>query len=124
MSPIEVNMTTRYFYRDLHVLASFEEAANGSLHAKIPDDWFVIVADIAGSTEAIENGRYKDVNTVGAATIMAVINVDRTVEIPFTFGGEARLWLCPLPWSKALERRCLAPRIWRVPGSILIFEWG
>ena len=88
-------MTTRYFYRDLHVLASFEEAANGSLHAKIPDDWFVIVADIAGSTEAIENGRYKDVNTVGAATIMAVINVDRTVEIPFIFGGDGATLALP-----------------------------
>ena len=86
---------SRYFYRDIKALESFELAANGSLHSHIPDDWWVVVADISGSTKAIEDGRYKDVNTIGAATIMAVINVDRDIEIPFVFGGDGATLAVP-----------------------------
>ena len=110
MSPSELIMTTLYFYRDLHVLPSFEEAANSSLHAKIPDDWFVIVADIAGSTQAIENGRYKDVNTVGAATIMAVINVNRAIEIPFIFGGDGATLAVPFSMEHGAREALLGAK--------------
>ncbi len=81
-------MGTRNFYRDLKPLPSFVEATNGSLHESLPEDWWLVLADVTGSTAAIESGRYKDVNTVAAATIMAVINVDRQSEIPFIFGGD------------------------------------
>lgn len=88
-------MDSRYFYRDIAPLASFEEATNGALHAPLPEDWWVVVTDVMGSTQAIEAGRYKDVNTVGAATIMAVINVDRQTEIPFVFGGDGATLAIP-----------------------------
>lgn len=55
----------------------------------------MVVADVVGSTAAIEAGRYKDVNTVAAAMIMAVINVDRACEIPFVFGGDGATLAIP-----------------------------
>jgi Protein of unknown function (DUF3095) len=88
-------MESKFFYRDMKVLPSFDEATNGEFHSPLPDDWWVVVADVMGSTKAIEAGRYKDVNTVGAATIMAVINVDRSIEIPFVFGGDGATLAIP-----------------------------
>lgn len=88
-------MATRNFFRDLEALESFEFATDTTSHKTLPSDWTVVVADVVGSTKAIESGRYKDVNTVGAATIMAVLNVDRSTEIPFVFGGDGALLAIP-----------------------------
>lgn len=88
-------MPTRNFFRDLDALESFEFATDTTSHKTLPNDWTVVVADVVGSTKAIESGRYKDVNTVGAATIMAVLNVDRSTEIPFVFGGDGALLAIP-----------------------------
>lgn len=48
----------------------------------------MVIADVVGSTQAIEAGADRDVNTVGVACIAAVVNVDRSVDIPFVFGGD------------------------------------
>ena len=83
------------FYRDLPVISSFAEATQGSLHAYVPRDWWIVVADVAGSTQAIEAGNYKKVNTVGVACIAAVVNVDRTIDLPFIFGGDGATFAIP-----------------------------
>ena len=88
-------MDSRNFFKDIRPLSSFAEATNTVLHTPLPPDWWLVVADVQGSTPAIEAGRYKDVNTVGAATIMAVINVDRTTEIPYVFGGDGATLAVP-----------------------------
>lgn len=88
-------MGNRDFYKSLEPLPSFAEASDGSRHSSLPADWWVVVADVAGSTAAIEAGRYKDVNTVAAAMIMSVINVDRSSEIPFVFGGDGATLAIP-----------------------------
>ena len=88
-------MSSRLFHKDSKILATFAEAANSALHVQLPEDWWVVVADVMGSTKAIQAGRYKDVNTVGAATIMAVLNVDRSCEIPFIFGGDGATLAIP-----------------------------
>ncbi len=79
---------SRWFYRDLPVLESFEQAANSFNHTSVPDDWFIVICDVCGSTKAIEEGKYKHVNAMGAATIVAVLNVNRTIPIPYVFGGD------------------------------------
>ena len=117
-------MDSRFFYRDLTVLPTFEAAANGTLHEKIPEDWFVIVADIAGSTKAIEQGRYKDVNTVGAATIMAVINVDRTIEIPFIFGGDGAIIAVPSCMAEGVKLALLGAKKMALDGFNLDLRVG
>lgn len=65
------------------------------LHAAVPDDWWIVIADVIGSTGAIEAGEYKKVNTVGVACIAAVTNVDRNVDIPFMFGGDGATFAIP-----------------------------
>jgi hypothetical protein len=83
------------FYRSLPVLTSFSDATNISHFVEIPDDWSVVVTDVIGSTKAIEAGAYKNVNTVGVACIAAVTNVDRSVEMPFVFGGDGATFAVP-----------------------------
>jgi len=68
---------------------------NVDLHADLPDDWWVVVADVVDSTRAIAAGDYKQVNTVGVACIAAVVNVDRTVAIPYLFGGDGAMLAVP-----------------------------
>ena len=94
-------MTTETFYRDLPVLASFADTIETARHAQVPGDWWIVVADVIGSTKAIEAGGYKKVNTVGVACIAAVVNVDRSVELPFVFGGDGATFAVP---GSLLER--------------------
>ncbi len=94
-------MTTVNFYRDLPVLESFAQTMEIARHAQVPGDWWIVVADVIGSTKAIETGGYKKVNTVGVACIAAVVNVDRSVEMPFVFGGDGATFAVP---GSLLER--------------------
>lgn len=55
----------------------------------------MVISDIRGSTKAIENGRYQDVNTLGAASIAAVQAVFPGKEIPYVFGGDGASFLVP-----------------------------
>ena len=87
--------STSDFYRDLPVLESFGEAIETARHVQVPQDWWVVIADVVGSTKAIEAGAYKSVNTVGVACIAAVINVDRSVEVPLVFGGDGATFALP-----------------------------
>ena len=88
-------MATVNFYRDLAALESFADAIGTARHAQVPGDWWIVVADVVGSTKAIEAGAYKKVNTVGVACIAAVVNVDRGVEMPFVFGGDGATFAVP-----------------------------
>lgn len=73
-------------------------------YARLPGDWSVVVADIAGSTEGIAAGRYRDVNTIGAACIAAVLNALGTTSVPYVFGGDgASLVLPPERLDQALR---------------------
>jgi hypothetical protein len=84
-----------HFYRDLPALASFAEAVEILRHAPLPEDWWIVIADVVGSTQAIAAGNYKSVNTVGVACIAAMLNVDRAVDMPFVFGGDGATLAVP-----------------------------
>lgn len=94
------------FYKNLEPISEFKDICRNSLYTDLPDDWFVIVADVKGSTVAIESGKYKEINTVGASTIIAVINVDRSIEIPFVFGGDGATLAIP-PTMEVASRKAL-----------------
>ena len=85
-----------YFYRHIPAIHSFEEATQSLTHVDVPHDWWIVIADVIGSTKAIEAGAYKKVNTVGVACIAAVVNVDLSIDIPFLFGGDGALLLCQM----------------------------
>lgn len=61
----------------------------------VPADWVVLAADIVQSRVAIAEGRYKQVNMVGAAVIAAVLNVLGRERVPFVFGGDGAVLLVP-----------------------------
>lgn len=91
------------FYRQLNAIERFVDVADLSLYTQVPDDWSVIITDVQGSTRAIEAGRYKDVNSLGVASIVAVRNALPGVDIPFVFGGDGATLLCPTALLPGVE---------------------
>lgn len=83
------------FYNELAPFFDFTEFVEFDAYDPVPDDWVVMIADVQGSTRAIEEGRYKDVNMVGAASITAVLNVCGDIEVPFVFGGDGGTLVVP-----------------------------
>ncbi|WP_409574444.1 DUF3095 family protein, partial [Salmonella enterica] len=47
------------FFDSLPVFVEFEGVADARNYQPLPGDWLLAVADIVGSTKAIEAGRYK-----------------------------------------------------------------
>lgn len=83
------------FYKSIPTQKDFDEATNIAYASQVPDDWFVAIADVENSTNALRAGRYKDVNAVSVATLAALLNCDRSVEIPYVFGGDGALAAVP-----------------------------
>ena len=83
------------FYRDLDSFSDFSEFTDHGHFHPIPSDWFVVVTDVMGSTQAIDSGKYKDVNTLGAASIVVVQNALEDFSFPFIFGGDGASILIP-----------------------------
>ncbi len=54
----------------------------------MPDAWYILLTHIRGSTQAVEAGRYKDVNLLGACSIVAVLTVAAETEMRFVLGGD------------------------------------
>jgi hypothetical protein len=81
-------MDSEDFYARLPVLTNFAEISRAENYRPLPDDWQVAVTDVEGSTLAVRQGRYKDVNVLGASSIVSVLNIARPLEIPFVFGGD------------------------------------
>ena len=76
------------FYASLPPFSSFAAITDREHYASLPDEWVIGIADVVRSTEAIAHGRYKAVNTVGAAVIAAAINALPDLRFPFVFGGD------------------------------------
>jgi len=88
-------MSTEYFYSQLPVLADFLEITNFRNFVSVPPDWQILVTDVIASTKAIESGRYKEVNLIGATSIVAILNIAKDIELPFVFGGDGASILIP-----------------------------
>ena len=58
-------------------------------------------ADVAGSTKAVAEGRYKAVNMVGAGAIAAVANALERRPFPFVFGGDGASFAVSRPMRAA-----------------------
>lgn len=83
------------FYRDLKPIESFSEIINSSVYSSVPNDWWVVITDVVNSTQAIEEGRYKDVNIAGGLAAMAISNLNQSMEFPYVFGGDGVTFLIP-----------------------------
>lgn len=76
------------FYARLPTFDSFASVADPALYRPLPDDWILGLSDVVDSSGAIAAGRYKAVNTAGAAVIAAVGNALGGRDFPFVFGGD------------------------------------
>lgn len=83
------------FYDGMPVIREFRQIFEFEHYQPVPDDWLVVMSDIQGSTEAIRQGRYKEVNLLGAMTIAALLNLAPDRELPFVFGGDGATLLLP-----------------------------
>lgn len=90
-----VRVEDERFYMELRELTRFEQVASLDAYTPAPSSWVVVITDVRGSTKAIEAGRYKDVNALGVASIVAVRNAIPDVDIPFVFGGDGATLLVP-----------------------------
>ncbi len=76
-------MSDELFYEKLTPLADFGDVPDPSHYAAAPDSWLLVITDVEGSTKAIEEGRYKDVNALGVASIVALQNACPGIDLPF-----------------------------------------
>jgi hypothetical protein len=81
-------VTSERFYADLPVISDFGAVTVAGSYAALPDDWHVALCDVRNSTAAVAAGKYKNVNTVGAAAITAVLNAAGGLDVPFSFEGD------------------------------------
>jgi hypothetical protein len=81
-------MSTESFYLDLPVVDDFVQITNPKIYSPMPDTWSVVVTDVKDSTSVIEKGGYKQVNLLGASSIMAMLNLTKSFSLPFVFGGD------------------------------------
>ncbi len=99
-------MSTSLFYARLPVITEFADVGRPERYVPLPADWHVVMCDVHNSTAAVEAGRYKNVNTVGASAITAVLNAANNIDIPFVFEGDGAM-LCVPPELLAPARAAL-----------------
>ena len=100
-------MTSDRFYADLPAVTDFDAVTRAASYAPLPGDWHVALCDVRNSTAAVAAGRYKNVNTVGAAAITAALNAAGDLDIPFSFEGDGCV-LCVPPRMLEPTRAALA----------------
>lgn len=111
MPPVTLRKATSEFLERVPLFASFSKTANLSAYGDVPADWFLFVSDIRGSTKATEQGRYKEVNVVGASAVMAVLNRVKPHETFYVFGGDGATFLCPPELADDMTEALLGARI-------------
>lgn len=100
----ESDATADQFYATLGEVTDFASVMQPGAYSTVPSSYWIALTDVRGSTKAIEAGRYKDVNAVGVASIIALINALRDVELAYVFGGDGATILVPGSRRQAAER--------------------
>jgi hypothetical protein len=91
--------TNDQFYAELpaHKMHLGELLLKDNLFNEVPSDWYVVLTDIKGSTNAVLGGRHEDVNLIATGSIVSVLNIayGLNVTIPFFFGGDGATFIIP-----------------------------
>lgn len=103
-------MAAETFYADVPVLEDFAQVANPAHYTPVPDDWLVAVGDVRNSTEAIKEGKYKEVNGVGGSLIAATLNVVGPYSVPYMFAGDGAALCVPATHEAAVKRALAGTR--------------
>jgi len=92
---------TNDFYEQLpkHSGALHKIISQIDLFKAVPNDWYVVVADVQDSTLAVANGFHNEVNLAATGSIIAVLNAiknqPKTYKIAYFFGGDGATFLVP-----------------------------
>jgi hypothetical protein len=97
------------FFADLPVIIQESGAFNSTNYRPAPDDWYLVVTDVRGSTQAIAGGQHKTVNFVAATSIAALKNMCAPTVVPFLFGGDGAVIM--LPSGRGDEARRVLARL-------------
>ena len=95
---------TGSFYQSIPSFSNFADFTVDSHFRRVPSDWWVLLTDVRGSTAAIEAGRYKDVNRVGAAAIACAQKALGGADFPYVFGGDGATLLAPPEGMQAVSQ--------------------
>ena len=98
--------TADKFYEQLEGFSEFTQFTELERYSPLPSEWYVLITDVIGSTNAIEDGLYKEVNSLGAASIVALLNSVAPLKVPYVFGGDGAT-VCIPPSSKAAAESAL-----------------
>lgn len=85
----------QHFYSELKPFSDFQQLPDDSIFQPVPSTWFVVIADVEGSTTEVTTGRYEVVNTAGAGAIAIVQSVFKKDLMAFVFGGDGATFLIP-----------------------------
>ncbi|TNE71664.1 DUF3095 domain-containing protein [bacterium] len=80
--------TDALFYKNLQAVPTFRQVVDVHQYKVLPESWYVVLTDIENSTNAIQNGKYKEVNLLGVAPLIGILNETDSSLIPFIFGGD------------------------------------
>lgn len=100
------------FYARLPVFAGFPEIMDPGRYRSLPDGWLIGLTDVVHSTQAIETGRYKAVNTAGASVIAAVTNALQGRPFPYVFGGDGASLAVPGADEASVRAALAATAAW------------
>ncbi|MEM9952841.1 MAG: DUF3095 domain-containing protein [Chloroflexota bacterium] len=88
-------MSNINFFHDLPPMDNLKQITDINHYTDVPRDWLIALTDVRDSTDAIDSGRYKAVNTMAAATITAILNSISNTDVPFLFGGDGAAVVVP-----------------------------
>lgn len=94
----------KIFLRTIPVFDEFEKISDESSFVQVPEDWYLFLTDVKGSTKAIQSGMYQSVNMAGVSGICGILNELGDYDLPYVFGGDgAAILVPPDGYSKALQ---------------------
>ncbi len=94
---------TNDFFANLPAVSNFSAVTENESYTPLPPDWLIVLSDVKGSTQAIRDGAYKNVNMIGAACIMGILNVAGDIDIPYVFGGDGATLAIPPELKEPVE---------------------
>ncbi len=92
------------FFSEMQPIKDFLDFDQDAFYQAVPLDWLLLITDVKNSTEMIKQGRYKQVNMVGASSIVAVSNALHGEIFPFVFGGDGATALIRESQKDVVER--------------------
>ena len=98
------------FYEQIEGFSDFSQFTQLELYRPLPSTWFILITDVRGSTNAVEAGLYKEVNSLGVASIVALLNAVSPLKVPYVFGGDGATVCIPPSSKEAAESALVAAK--------------